>query len=123
MKNGKSCSLLWHLCLPTHNAVLRFVELPRSLLVCMYPSIPPTLHLSLIAQQRRRMLYFRLQTLLQCYPHSLHPLDCYSGKYVASCRFLLLNLETKRGVFQMLHTDRDRNMPVNTASTQPLTQD
>lgn len=40
-ENGKSHSLLWHPCLPTHNAVLRFVQLPRSLLVCMYTSTPP----------------------------------------------------------------------------------
>lgn len=52
-ESGKSHSLLQHPCLPTHNAVLRFVQLPRSLLVCMYTSTPPAApHLPLIARQK-----------------------------------------------------------------------
>lgn len=73
-ENGKSCCLLWHPCLPTHNAVFRFVQLPRSLLVCTYPSTTPTLHLSLITQQRHRMLHFQLQNLVQCCSTTTNPL-------------------------------------------------
>lgn len=52
-ESSKSHNLLQHPCLPTHNAVLRFVQLPRSLLVCMYTSTPPAApHLLLIAQQK-----------------------------------------------------------------------
>ncbi len=97
MGNGKSYSFLWHPCLPTHNAVLRFVQLPRSLLVCMYPSTPtsPSLHLSLIAQQRQRMLYFQLQNLMKCYPHPHHCL-------------IVIVVSMLRGVCQKLHTYRER---------------
>lgn len=94
MGKSKSCSLLWHLCLPTHNAVPRFVQLPGLLLVYMYLPTSPTPHLFLISQQRQGMLYFQLQHP----PPTLHPCDCYSGKYTeAFPHFLLLNLETKRG--------------------------
>lgn len=92
-ENGKSCSLLWHPCLPTHNAVLRFVQLPRSLLVCMYPCAPPpTRHLFLIAQQRRGMLYFpAAKPFLQHYSTTTNPL-------------IVIVL---RGVCQKLNTERE----------------
>lgn len=68
-ESSKSHSLLQHPCLPTHNAVLRFVQLPRSLLVCMYTSAQPAApHLLLIAQQKAAgCRYFGKGNPEQCY--------------------------------------------------------
>lgn len=100
-ESGKSHSLLQHPCLPTHNAVLRFVQLPRSLLVCMYTSTPPAaLHLPLIAQQKAAgCRYFGCGNLAR--------------RYSAATSLLPRLLQR-----QVRNTARqtDREMPVNAAS-------
>lgn len=85
-ENGKSCCLLWHPCLPTNNAVLRFVQLPRSLLVCMYPSNPPPhthTHSTPFPYRPTKAAdaVFSAAKPPATLLHHQQPPDCYSSKY------------------------------------------
>lgn len=106
-KNGKSCSLLWHPCLPTHNAVLRFVQLLRSLLVCMYPSTPPSSTFPLSPNKGGGCCIFSCKTSCNVTP--------------TSTILIVVVVSTLGGVCQKLQ--RERETPVNAASPQPLTKD
>lgn len=95
-ENGKTANPAACYGIRVYQPIMPFSDLfssqDLSLCACIPP--PPTPHLSLITQQRQRMLYFQLQTLLQHYPTTANPL-------------IVKVVSMLRGVCQKLHTERD----------------